>query len=361
MFSDVYSKCRVLVTGHTGFKGSWLSYWLVKLGAEVSGISLAPTSSPNHFQLLNTEMKSLIADIRDLSTVKKAILDFKPDIVFHLAAQALVGFSYRDPVSTYSTNLIGTLNVFEACRDAGSVRAIVNITSDKCYENLEQIWGYRETDRMGGYDMYSSSKACSEIMTNSYRSSFLNIEEFGVSHNTLLASARAGNVIGGGDWACDRLIPDLMKGASAGEIVVIRSPQSTRPWQHVLEPLSGYLLLGSELLKGNVSVGDAWNFGPSDAGNLSVQELVKIVKKYWTSFEYRCAINRTFHEAKLLRLDCSKASHYLDWKPTWGIQETIQKTTDWYRLFYDDNHVNTDNDLKSYMEDAKSRGAVWTT
>jgi CDP-glucose 4,6-dehydratase len=360
MFGGTYNGKKVLITGHTGFKGSWLALWLHKLGADVFGIALNDVSDPNHFQLLDFEMKSLCIDIRDYNAITKAIKDIKPEIVFHLAAQALVRLSYKEPVSTYTTNVLGTLNVLEACREVGSVRAFINITSDKCYDNIEQIWGYREYDRLGGYDMYSSSKACSEILTNSYRNSFFNELDYGITHNMIIASARAGNVVGGGDWACDRLVPDLMRAASIGQVVEIRSPSATRPWQHVLEPLSGYLLLGSELLKGNKAFGEAWNFGPSDSSNLSVKDLVELVKENWEDFEYVCSSNESYHEAVFLKLDCTKAIHALKWNPIWNIKKTIKKTTEWYRAFYENNVVRTEDDIDLYVYDAKQNGAVWT-
>lgn len=248
LFDQIYKGKTCFITGHTGFKGSWLAYWLTKMGAKVIGYSLNPPTNPNHFELLKNKYISIIGDIRDRKFLHDTILKHKPDIVFHLAAQTIVRHSYKDPVETFETNVLGTLSVFEACRKTSSVRAIINVTSDKCYENKEWSWGYRENDQMGGWDPYSASKGCSEILTSSYRNSFLNLEDYGEKHNIILASVRAGNVIGGGDWGEDRLIPDIVLSTSKGEKVEIRNPKSTRPWQHVLEPLSGYLTLGWKLI-----------------------------------------------------------------------------------------------------------------
>ena len=268
LFSRIYKNKTVLVTGHTGFKGSWLVYWLSQMGAKVVGYSLEAPTTPNHFELLqnnsqfsilNSQLTSIIGDIRDLDKLNQVFSEYKPDIVFHLAAQPLVRLSYENPIETYETNVIGTLKVFEACR-VNNVKAIVNITSDKAYENREWIWGYRENDPMGGYDPYSSSKGCADILATSYRNSYFNIKDYKKTHNTLLATCRAGNVIGGGDWAKDRLITDIMLSVSQNKKVNIRNPYATRPWEHVLEPLSGYLHIGQKLLEEKLEFGDAWNF-----------------------------------------------------------------------------------------------------
>ena len=280
LFNGIYNNKTVLVTGHTGFKGSWLCFWLIQMGAKVIGYSLEPPTSPNHFELLNLDMVSVIGDIRDSNRLNAVFAQYQPEIVFHLAAQPLVRLSYKEPVETFETNVIGTLKVFEACRNTKSVRAIVNITSDKCYENKEWVWGYRENDPMGGYDPYSASKGCAELVTSSYRNSFFNVNEYGKSHNVLLASCRAGNVIGGGDWAKDRLMTDIMVAVSEGKKVVIRNPRATMPWQHVLEPLSGYLMLGQKLLEGKKEFAQAWNFGPGEQGAITVKEVVENIKKY---------------------------------------------------------------------------------
>jgi len=349
MFGDIYRNRRIMLTGHTGFKGSWMACWLQQLGAEVCGYSLPAPSSPAHWGLLALDMRSEIADIRDAETLQKVFDEFRPEIVFHLAAQPLVRDSYRIPVETYETNVMGTLNVFEACRATDSVCAIVNVTTDKCYENKEWVWGYRENDPMGGYDPYSSSKGCSELLTASYRSSYFNAETYGSKHQTLLASCRAGNVIGGGDWAADRLVPDIMRAVAEDHAVEIRNPGSTRPWQHVLEPLRGYLLVGQRLLQGEVACATGWNFGPSAEGNISVGEVVRLVKERWSRIDYRLGqILDLPHEANLLKLDCSKACAALDWRPVWSGSESIARTVDWYREFYENSQVSTQHDLAAY-------------
>jgi CDP-glucose 4,6-dehydratase len=313
LFGGLYNGRTVLMTGHTGFKGSWLAYWLHRLGAKVIGYSLPAPTEPNHFELLNLDIISIRGDIRDLNKLNETFTTFKPEIVFHLAAQPLVRFSYENPIETYETNVIGTLKVLEACRKA-NVKAIVNITSDKAYENKEWIWGYRENDPMGGYDPYSSSKGAADILASSYRSSYFNPDQYGKTHHTLLATCRAGNVIGGGDWAKDRLVTDIILSASQGKKVSIRNPKATRPWQHVLEPLSGYLLVGQKLLEGKRDFGEAWNFGPSDEGGITVEEVVKNVKKYWDKIDYEINCDlQGLHEANLLKLDCSKAHILLKW------------------------------------------------
>jgi len=359
LFNGIYKDKTVLVTGHTGFKGSWLSYWLEQMGAKVVGYSLEVPTTPNHFELLNLKMTSIIGDIRDLEKLKQVFTEYKPDIVFHLAAQPLVRLSYENPIETYETNVMGTLKVFEACREA-NVKAIVNITSDKAYENKEWVWGYRENDPMGGYDPYSSSKGCADLLANSYRNSYFNINEYKKSHNTLLASCRAGNVIGGGDWAADRLLTDIMLSVSEGKKVSIRNPHATRPWQHVLEPLSGYLHIGQKLLQEQVAFGEVWNFGPSDEGSISVEELVKKVKKYWDKIDYEINQNpEQLHEANLLKLDCSKAHIQLKWKDVWNSEMTFEKTVTWYKSFYESQEIQTQQNLQEYIRDAKMKKIEW--
>lgn len=361
LFGGIYKNKTVLVTGHTGFKGSWLVYWLNKMGAKVVGYSLKAPTTPNHIELLNLNMDSIVGDIRDLDKLNQVFNKYKPDIVFHLAAQALVRLSYENPIETYETNVIGTLKVFEACRNA-KVKAIVNITSDKAYENKEWIWGYRENDPMGGYDPYSSSKGCADILANSYRNSYFNPKDYKIKHHTLLASCRAGNVIGGGDWAKDRLITDIMLSVSQGKKVSIRNPKATRPWQHVLEPLSGYLHIGQKLLEEKVEFADAWNFGPSDEGSICVEEVVKNVKKHWDKIDYEINIDpNQLHEANLLKLDCSKAHILLKWKDVWDSQTTFEKTVKWYKSFYEeDKNILTEQDLDSYIYDAKLKEIEWS-
>lgn len=361
LFQNGYKDKRVFITGHSGFKGSWLAYWLQSMGAIVKGYSLPPNTSPSHWSLLNLGIESVFADIKDDVKLQKEINTFRPDIIFHLAAQPLVRNSYQKPVETYETNVIGTLKVFEACRSVDSIKAIVNITTDKCYDNKEWIWGYRENDALGGYDPYSSSKACSEILTSSYRNSYFNLKDYGKSHGVLLSSVRAGNVIGGGDWAEDRLIPDIMKATHNNQPVQIRNPWATRPWQHVLEPLSGYLLVGNELLKGNKEFADSWNFGPEDISNLSVEQVCNYLTKYWDKINFNFTNpNEGPHEANLLKLDCSKANTLLKWKPVWSNETCFLKTVNWYKNFYELNIINTQNDLESFIDAAFEKKLIWT-
>ena len=360
LFGDIYKNRRVFITGHTGFKGSWLAFWLQKMGAEVCGYSLAAPTEPSHWNLLKMDVRSEIADIRDFQTLEKGLQEFQPEIVFHLAAQPLVRASYRNPIETYSTNVMGTLNVLEACRKTKSVRAIVNVTSDKCYENREWERGYHEEDPMGGYDPYSSSKGCSELLTASYRNSYFSNTLFGTEHHILLASCRGGNVIGGGDWAEDRLVPDIMRAVSEDQPVEIRNPHATRPWQHVLEPLGGYLLVGQRLLEGDVACATGWNFGPDEESDLSVQEVVENIKRHWGRIDYRLAqVAEAPHEAHLLKLDCTKAYKEIGWCPMWNSTETFQKTVDWYRGFYEDGTLATESDLEAYGQQLTTgRGVV---
>jgi len=361
LFDGIYADKKVLVTGYTGFKGSWLSLWLTRMGAKVYGYALAPPSNPNHIEALGLNITGKEGDIRDYKSLSEFINKVSPDIVFHLAAQALVRASYDDPIETYSTNVMGSLNLLEACRKTKSVKAIVNVTSDKCYENKEWIWGYRENDPMGGFDPYSSSKGCSELLTSSYRNSFFNLSEYGNTHTILLASARAGNVIGGGDWAKDRLLPDIIKAASVNSSVFIRNPKATRPWQHVLEPLSGYLTLGWHLLEGKKEFAEGWNFGPAIDCNLSVEEIVNISKLYWKSVNIEYKQNSSeAHEANLLMLDCSKAQKLLKWKPVWGINNTVEKTINWYKNFYYKKLINTQNDISEYVNEAIEKELIWS-
>lgn len=353
MFADIYSGKRVLVTGHTGFKGSWLSFWLSNLGAQVFGLALPPDTRPSHYQLLDLPITTIMADIRDTGAVYQALQDVQPDIVFHLAAQPLVRRSYREPVETFATNVMGTLHLLDACRKVDAVQAIVNITSDKCYENKEWVWGYRETDPMGGFDPYSASKGCAELVAASWRNAFFHPDQYGQTHHTLLASARAGNVIGGGDWSEDRLIPDIVRATESGKRVVIRNPDAIRPWQHVLEPLAGYLLLGKRLLEGKKEFAQAWNFGPGDEGCITVGEVVRRCTAHWGGFDYEFkASPRQPHEANLLKLDCSKAKSVLKWRPVWGIGKTLEKTVQWYKNYYIENVASTKQDIEAYLEDA---------
>lgn len=352
MFNNIYQGKRVFLTGHTGFKGSWLALWLTKLGAEVCGYSLAPNTEPSMFNELGIEnkiAKSVIGDILDDAALEKTMQDFQPEIVFHLAAQPLVRLSYAEPVLTYKTNVIGTLNVLEAARKCPSVKAFVNITTDKCYENKEINRGYREDEPMGGHDMYSSSKGCVEIMSSSFRRSFL-------QEGYAMATARAGNVIGGGDWALDRLIPDCVKFIKAGQKIEIRNPVAVRPWQHVLEPLSGYLLLGQKLLEHGLHYADGFNFGPNEDSVLKVAEVAQKVTEFYGRGEVVVHKRDDLHEANLLMLNIEKAEKVLGWTPTYTANQAIEKTVEWYRHFYakdTDMYKFTINQIENYEESIK--------
>ena len=360
LFCGVYINRKVLITGHTGFKGSWLAFWLSQMGADVLGYSLEPDTNPNHFSMLDLPIESVIGDIRDIDNLTRVFDRFQPEIIFHLAAQSLVRRSYDDPAETFKTNVMGTVNIFEACRRTSSVRAVINVTSDKCYENREWAWGYRENDPMGGYDPYSASKGCAELVTAAYRNSFFNLAEYDRKHYTLLASARAGNVIGGGDWAKDRIMTDIMEAVSQGEKLYIRNPRATRPWQHVLDPLSGYLLLGQKLLEGKTEFAEAWNFGPNDDGAIPVVQMVKQMQKIWNKIDYQVEQDKDNpHEAGLLKLDCSKARMKLNWKGAWDSRTTFAKTAIWYQSYYENQQVITEDQLKEYVVDADELGLAW--
>lgn len=361
MFNDCYRHRRVLITGQTGFKGSWLAFWLQNLGAEICGAALPAEEQPNHFSLLGMSFRSETCDIRNAAALQKLVSDFQPEVVFHLAAQSLVRRSYRNPLQTIETNVLGTANLLEACRQCESVRAMVVISSDKCYENREWVWGYRENEAMGGYDPYSASKGCTELLVSSWRRSFFHPGEYSRKHQILLASARSGNVIGGGDWAEDRLVPDLMKAAAAGQTVDIRNPQAVRPWQHVLEPLNGYLLLGQHLLAGKPEFAEAWNFGPSGQDSISVADATRALAAAWPEITFRMNPQADApHEAGLLRLDCSKANSRLHWHPVWNAAETFQHTANWYRRFYRENQVCTADDLAAYCQRAAEQDLTWS-
>lgn len=323
---------KVLITGHTGFKGSWLASWLNALGAEVCGYSLAPETEPNLFEDLDLENKiqSIIGDIRNLQDFEKAIQTFQPEIVFHLAAQSLVRKSYREPVETYTTNVIGTINILEAVRKTESVKSVVIITTDKVYENKEWHWAYRENERLGGFDPYSNSKACAELAVSSYRNSFF------AESVCLIATARAGNVIGGGDWSEDRLLPDVFRSLIYGEKLVIRNPHSIRPWQHVLEPLRGYMLLAEKLFNNEKEFADAWNFGADEKDSKTVGIILNKIKNLWMdSVNWEFAEGVQPHEARLLKLDSTKAKNELNWLPKLNLDEAVRLTAEWYRGFKD--------------------------
>ncbi len=335
LFNNVYQNRKVLITGHTGFKGSWLCLMLNQLGADVYGYALEPPTQPSLFYEAKIDklITSYIGDIRDLAYLQEVMQKVHPEIVIHMAAQPLVRDSYKIPVETYSINVMGTVHLLEACRNTPSVKAIVNVTTDKCYENKEWHWGYRENEPMGGYDPYSNSKGCSELVTSSYRNSFFNIKNYEI-HRVALASARAGNVIGGGDWANDRLIPDFIRSISKGEKLRIRSPYAIRPWQHVLEPLNGYLTLAAKLFTDGALFAQGWNFGPDDNDAKNVEWITKSICDLWgegASFEIDS--NPQPHEANYLKLDCSKAKTELGWYPIWNIQTTLKKIVDWNKAY----------------------------
>lgn len=334
---------RVLLTGHTGFKGSWLSLWLQRLGAEITGYALRPPSTPNLFELAEVggRMRSVTGDVRDLPTLLAAFGEARPEVVFHLAAQPLVRLSYDDPVETYATNVQGTVHVLEAARETADVRAVVIVTTDKCYENREWPWPYREVDRLGGYDPYSSSKACAELVVAAYRDSFFNPRRWS-DHGTAVASARAGNVLGGGDWAEDRLVPDLMRGFSGGQVVRIRNPDAVRPWQHVLEPLSGYLMLARGLFDDGPVYGGAWNFAPREEGSRTVAWIADHLARAWgEAASWLRDSGEHPHEARTLKLDWSKARERLGWAPRWSLETTLDHVSSWYRTWAADPSPET--------------------
>ena len=337
-----YRGRRVLVTGNTGFKGSWLSLWLGRLGARLTGFSDKVPTQPSHFERLALPFATIFGDIADPAAIASAVEQAKPDIVFHLAAQSLVRRSYSDPIGTYRTNVMGTLTLFEACRAQGGVKAIVSATTDKVYRNREWDWGYRESDELGGSDPYSGSKSCVELLTRSYRDSFL------VDGSILLASVRAGNVIGGGDWAEDRLIPDIMRAVHGDRRLIIRNPQSTRPWQHVLDPLAGYLMVGDRLLSGDREAADAWNFGPVTGARIRVADIVDQLRQQFPDLQIEQASETDGrHESKLLELDSSKATARLGWQPVWE-DRMLERSLEWYRAFYERDQLLSEDQLADY-------------
>lgn len=330
---------RVFITGHTGFKGSWLCMLLHSLGARVTGFSLNPPTTPSMYELcrIDSLVYSIVGDIRSRESVQEALLSAKPDIVIHMAAQPLVRTSYQHPVQTYEINVMGTVNLLEsvrlAVRKGIDIQAVINVTTDKCYENKEWAWGYREQDTLGGYDPYSNSKACSELVTICYRNSFFNLNEYD-NHGLALASARAGNVIGGGDWATDRLIPDFIRALLSGKTLKIRNPGAIRPWQHVLEPLSGYLLLAQKLCKDGKRFSQSWNFGPSDQDAKPVEWIVReLCAKWGKNTSYVIEPDDKRHETHYLKLDCSKARSELGWNPKWNTDQALDRTVEWTRAF----------------------------
>jgi CDP-glucose 4,6-dehydratase len=341
VIADFYKGKRVFVTGHTGFKGSWLCLWLTRLGAQVTGYALDPPTSPSLFELSGLEnlVHSHIADIRNAEKLSSVMLEATPEIIFHMAAQPLVRDSYKIPVETYSTNVMGTVHLLEAVRKCPSVRSVVNVTTDKCYESREWDRGYRENDRLGGFDPYSSSKACSELVTAAYRSSYFNPATYS-EHGVAIATARAGNVIGGGDWAADRLIPDVVRSMLAGEEVRIRNPHSIRPWQHVLEPLSGYLALAQKLYESGPEYGEGWNFGPSDDDSKPVEWIVRrMCELKGNDARYEIEVGAHPHEAHYLKLDCSKTRMRLCWHPKWNLNQALTSILEWLEVYSFDGDI----------------------
>ena len=343
-----FSGKKIFVTGHTGFKGSWLTAILLKSGANVCGFSLPPEGRSHFFDLnLSDRMTSLYGDIRDLDHLRNSIEQFQPEIILHLAAQPLVRLSYAEPVDTFSTNVIGTVNIMECVRKSKSIKSFVNITSDKCYENVEWIWGYRENDRVGGRDPYSASKGAAEIAFSAYERSYFN-----EMPNLGVATVRAGNVIGGGDWAIDRIIPDCIRAVENNEPLFLRSPHSTRPWQHVLEPLSGYLLLAEKLYNEPKKFGGAWNFGPKTDEIRTVHEVSKTIYTHLGRGRVEVAISQTkVHEANLLQLNCDKAHQILGWSPKWDVDETLHHTAEWYKCYLNKEDLSqvTESQIKEYF------------
>lgn len=333
--SRSWQQRRVFLTGHTGFKGGWLALWLQRLGADVTGYALAPSTTPSLFEVARVTqgMHSIIGDVRNLDTLTDALTRSAPEVVFHLAAQPLVRASYSNPVETYTTNVMGTVHLLEAVRKTPSVRAVVIVTSDKCYENREWVWGYREDEPMGGHDPYSNSKGCAELVTAAYRSSFFNPAQYH-QHGVAVASARAGNVIGGGDWSADRLIPDIVRAFAAGRPVQVRYPKAIRPWQHVLEPIGGYMHLAERLVAEGPTYGEGWNFGPHDSDAWSVEEILTHMTSAWgDGASWVRDTGNHPHEAHYLKLDCSKVRSRLGWKPSLHLGEALDWTTEWYRAF----------------------------
>lgn len=365
MFQDVYKNKKVLVTGHTGFKGSWLTTWLLELGANVIGISNNIPTKPSMFEELKLEKKTknFFLDIRDLSAIEEILSIEKPDFVFHLAAQPIVSISYKDPIETIASNVLGTSNILESLRKSNHNCVAVIITSDKAYDNVEQVWGYKENDKMGGKDIYSGSKGAAELVIKSYFHSFFKNEK----SNIKIGIGRAGNVIGGGDWASDRIVVDCMEAWSKGNTLEIRAPKATRPWQHVLEPVSGYLNLGSEILKDKSLSGESYNFGPKAEQNHTVEELIIDLSKLWNFKEgmtpYKVTKNISFHEASQLKLNCDKALAQLKWQANFNYKETIKATSEWYFDFYNTNknmYAKTTEQINYYENLAKKKGLMWS-
>ena len=353
LFGGTYAGCRVLITGHTGFKGSWLCLWLTALGARVTGLALDPETYPAHWTLLDfNQVRDLRVDLRDNVTTRQTLEQVQPEIIFHLAAQPLVRRSYREPLATFDVNVLGLVHLLEAVRTTPSVRALINATTDKVYLEQRTNSGYQENHSLGGHDPYSTSKACAELVTESYRKSFF------YDSGPRVATARAGNVIGGGDWSEDRLVPDLVRAASTSSVLQIRNPNAVRPWQHVLESLSGYLRLGQCLLAGETVEGP-WNFGPSADAALPVQALVSKMQKQWPELRTEHQSGPHPHEASVLQLDSSKAAKSLGWKAVWTAEDTLRHTIMWYRAYYEDGRLNSIQDLQDYIAAARTAELAW--
>ena len=339
--TNFWKNKRVFITGHTGFKGSWLCLWLQQLGAEVTGYALEPPTTPSLFDLtgMSGTIHHITGDVRNLDSLRAAIAGASPEVVIHMAAQPLVRDSYKLPVETYEINVMGTVNLLEAVRSCPGVRAVINVTTDKCYENKEWLWGYRENEPFGGYDPYSNSKACSELVTAAYRNSYFNLQDY-ERHGVAVASARAGNVIGGGDWATDRLICDCVRGLLAKEQIMLRNPQAIRPWQHVLEPLSGYLKLAEKLCTEGPSFAEGWNFGPNDNDARPVEWLVERLCTLWDKEAgYEVDSSVQLHEAHYLKLDCSKAKARLGWQPIWNLDKALITIVEWTKAYQNGKDV----------------------
>jgi CDP-glucose 4,6-dehydratase len=344
---------KVFLTGHTGFKGSWISLWLFSMGSIVKGFALNPITSNSLFNeaKIDSILQSNIGDVRDIKTLRESITSFNPDIVIHMAAQPLVRYSYENPVETYEINVMGTINLLEVARDCKNLKAILTITSDKCYENDGRISGYEESDNLGGHDPYSSSKGCVELLTSAYRRSFLNSQGIGV------ATARAGNVIGGGDWAKDRIIPDILRSFEKNKTVIVRNPEATRPWQHVLEPLSGYLILVQKLYVHNSEYSEGWNFGPNDKDVKSVRWILNNMAERLKGLDWRLEVDRTFHESELLKLNIDKSKARLNWSPIWGLHKTLDNIVKWHLAWKDKQDMQQAclTEIKEYVEDMNKK------
>ena len=358
MQQNFWKNKKVLVTGHTGFKGSWLCQWLIMMGAQVTGIGLEPETSPSMYHALgyHNVLDSRIMDIRNYELVQQVFREKQPEIVFHLAAQPIVRTSYEQPILTYETNVMGTVSVLDAVRHCEKVKAVVNVTTDKVYENQEWCWGYRENDRLNGYDPYSNSKSCSELVTSSYVKSYFNPEDYKKNHTTAVATARAGNVIGGGDWAKDRIVPDCIRAIEKQTPVVLRNPGAIRPWQHVLEPLNGYLTLAEKLYEEGVDYNGAYNFGPDSTDVIPVKELVQKLMKYYNKRTEIQIQESGLHEANTLKLDCAKAKNILKWKPLMDVDAALQLTAQWYAACHQEKMVTeyTQKQIALYLNGAEN-------